>query len=527
MRSITVMLVLILIALTNAAGDAYAESPWGDAAWEELGPREATSDGVRAGESGPADDKAPRSEVRSDWEEDLPGGNDPDAQDLAPVPETETEAVDQPVDADEEADPRIADWRASLLYGIDDLVLEALSEMISNQQSGLGPETLEVLSATRNNEVRAQALQYLRTIEDAGAAAIALALLQNGPDGEVMRAAIHYLRDVEPNEPEHSAQRAQVMFELIPDSSLRTAQVAVRAIGGFGGTEEARLLAELFNELPSDSQQLQGEILLAIGDIASEDAVPFLIQVLQDPIYGSVLRRYAADGLGRTGDERALPALREAAESEDSSLKAYAVGGLARFEDAASVETLRRAMRDSNPLVRRFAIEGLGRNRETDAVPALIFQVRRDPDLQVRFAATGALAQIGNDEAVSFLHEQYRISATPVELRNRIAGTLIEHHFERSSDLFHEVMDEEWPRNDSRVLQHLARTLSETETDAAAEFYKRLLEHPSFVIQIYAVRGIHHNRLSAFRDALETRARDHNHPALRREAKAALADLGL
>ena len=513
------------------APPGLAEAPWGDDAWEDVGPRDANPDLQDNDE--PADSPEPDEAPEPEEPETDPADEDPETEEGEPVepsPDTPTgEAVLEEGEEGEDAeeDPRIAEWRAALLYGIDDLVLEALSGMIAAEQDGLGEEAAAILEETRNNEVRTKAFEYLRTVGDANGSAIALEILQQDLDGEVVREAVRYLRDVEPEDPESAEKRAPVMFALITERSIRTAQVAVRAIGEFGGTPEARSLAELFNELPSGSQQLQGEILLALGDIGSEEAVPFLVQILEDPIYGSVLRRYAADGLGRTGDERGLPALRSAAESDDSSLKAYAIGGLARFRDDESVETLRRAIRDSNPLVRRFAIEGLGRNEVEDAVPALIFQARRDPDMQVRTAAVGALSKIGNDEALSFLREQYRSARTPAELRNRIANVLVREHLENSAAVLLEVMDEEWSNSNSRVLDHLARTLSETEHEAAGEFYERLLEHPNFVVQIYAVRGIGLNGFRRFREELERRAGDDAHPALKRSAQAALEELGV
>ncbi len=551
-----------------------AEAPWGDDDWEDVGPRDAnpdlrdTDEPEDGGDPEPATDtpaeespaEAPPADEDAPADEDSPDEDSPDeeapTEDAVPeetptedaptedapadedAPTDEVEPDEAPPDdpagdeavlehgEDDEEDARVAEWRAALLYGIDDLVIEALSGMIAAEQDGLGEETAAILEETRNDEVRTKAFEYLRTVGDASGAEIALEILQQDLDGEVVREAVRYLRDVEPDDPEQAERRAPAMFELITTRSIRTAQVAVRAIGEFGDTDEARGLAELFNELPSGSQQLQGEILLALGDIGSEEAVPFLVQILEDPIYGSVLRRYAADGLGRTGDERGLPALRSAAESDDTALKAYAIGGLARFRDDESVDTLRRAIRDSNPLVRRFAIEGLGRNEVEDAVPALIFQVRRDPDMQVRTAAVGALSKIGNDEAISFLQEQYRSARTPVELRNRIANALVADHLEDATGVLLEVMEEEWSTSNSRVLDHLARRLSETEHDAASEFYERLLEHPNFVMQIYAVRGIGLNELSRFRDELERRAEDDSHPALKRSAQAALEQLG-
>ncbi len=529
------ILIVVALALTTIAGNLRAEDgveiPWGDDAWEDVGPPAADPD---------RDDLPPEADAERDHEtdtdrdapaedtadqDDREDNEDLDTEETAPDPSDQGDP-DEPDDQDEPDDPRVEEWRAALLYGIDELVIEALTGMIAASQPGLGRETADLLEETRNDEVRAKGLQYLRTTEDARGAESALSLLQQDLDGEVVREAIRYLRDVQPEDPELAERRVPLIFRLVTERSLRTAQVAVRAIGSFGGADEARKLAELFNDLPSGSQQLQGEILLALGDIGSEDAVPFLIQILEDPVYGSLLRRYAADGLGRSGDERALPVLRKAAESDDSNLKAYAVGALAQFEDADTVETLRRSIRDSNALVRRFAIEGLGRNKVEDAVPALIFQVRRDPEMQVRLAAVQSLAMIGNREAISFLHEQYQSSSAPIQLRNQIASSLIEHHLEQSTETLFKVMEEEWSRRDSRILEHLARTLSESENDALDTFYERMLEHPNFVIQIYAVRGISRNRMSGFQEELEKRAEDDARPALKRSAQAALDQLG-
>ncbi|MDR2587926.1 MAG: HEAT repeat domain-containing protein, partial [Spirochaetales bacterium] len=55
--------------------------------------------------------------------------------------------------------------------------------------------------------------------------------------------------------------------------------------------------------------------------------------------------------------------------------------------------------------------------------------------------------------------------------------------------------------------------------------YERMLDHPSFIIQIYGVRGIQKNRVSGMKERIKELSGEGRHPQLRRNALSALEEM--
>jgi len=138
------------------------------------------------------------------------------------------------------------------------------------------------------------------------------------------------------------------------------------------------------------------EVVVGLG----APAVPPLIQALGDSDW--VVRRAAAEALGKLGDPQAVPALIQALGDSDSDVRAVAAEALGAIGDPQAVPALIQALGDSGWDVRRAAAEALGKLGDPQAVPALI-QALGDRSENVRFAAAWALGAIGDPQAIPAL----------------------------------------------------------------------------------------------------------------------------
>lgn len=144
--------------------------------------------------------------------------------------------------------------------------------------------------------------------------------------------------------------------------------LAVRAGGSEGGTALAPDMAAAFREAGADPN----------------------------------LRRYLALALGRSGDTRAVPALREGIRDPDGTTRLYCAWGLMRIADPTSFPDLRAAAGDRDEAVRTMAVFALGEMEDRGGAAALEAALR-DESLSVRWNAALSLARLGNDSGESVL----------------------------------------------------------------------------------------------------------------------------
>jgi len=142
----------------------------------------------------------------------------------------------------------------------------------------------------------------------------------------------------------------------------------------------------------------------ALGRIKDPEAVEPLIAVLNDS--DPLIRRQAVEALGKIKDSRAAAPLISVLGNKDeiSYMRASAADALGRIREASAVEFLISALNDQQWDVRSRAAKALGRIRDPRAVEALIVALR-DEDATVRAYAVDALSEIGHARAVEPLYE--------------------------------------------------------------------------------------------------------------------------
>ena len=118
-------------------------------------------------------------------------------------------------------------------------------------------------------------------------------------------------------------------------------------------------------------------------------------------------RNFAANALGRIGDERAVEPLLVALRDADENVRDYAASALGDIGDARAVEPLIAALRDADENVRFWAAKALGQIGDAHAVAPLIQLLPDTSELEewsserVCDTAANALERIGTAEALA------------------------------------------------------------------------------------------------------------------------------
>jgi len=95
----------------------------------------------------------------------------------------------------------------------------------------------------------------------------------------------------------------------------------------------------------------------ALGQIGDRDAVPLVIQALQDK--NGLVRRAATDALGNLKDRRAVAALCQALDGENWFVVRGAADALAKIGDARAIGPLLDVLKDDRSEVRQQIIKAL------------------------------------------------------------------------------------------------------------------------------------------------------------------------
>jgi HEAT repeat protein len=117
------------------------------------------------------------------------------------------------------------------------------------------------------------------------------------------------------------------------------------------------IVKELMDAFPTLNAHAKLAALDILGRIHALEAVPWLLQRLDDP--GSDVRARAAHALGAIGVVDAAPALRKALADGEWPVRAMAAKALGRVHDAEAIPALCAALRDREWWVRANAAEAL------------------------------------------------------------------------------------------------------------------------------------------------------------------------
>jgi aminopeptidase N len=216
------------------------------------------------------------------------------------------------------------------------------------------------------------------------------------------------------------------LVATLDDAHPRVRRAVAAALGDMVGDEEAaRALAERLRR-GDPSYFVEAEAALALGRTRSGLALAVLPGLIDRPSFQDVIRTRTIEGLGRSGDERALPLVRDAWRPAAPWYSRRAV--VAALAELAYGTGMARAARD------------------------LVEPRLRDRDFRVRGEAAAALARLGAPEALP-------------AIRAALSGELDGRTRRRMNDAIRDLETGARPADEVRQLHdEVTRLRGETET---------------------------------------------------------------
>ena len=181
----------------------------------------------------------------------------------------------------------------------------------------------------------------------------------------------------------------------------RNPRIRVKGLVLLTALQSRRSVELLANTLHKEDEDIEARKFAAeaLGKIGNESAIEHLIKAIDDDLPD--VRCCVIDVLGKIRDPRAAEPLIAKLGDSEADVRWRAARALGKISDARATDSLINALRDRNANVRRHAAEAL-RNIGAPAVPSLIAS-SRDPDVGVRIGAVGVLGKTGDSRAVDSL----------------------------------------------------------------------------------------------------------------------------
>jgi len=192
-------------------------------------------------------------------------------------------------------------------------------------------------------------------------------------------------------------QDQRVLVPLIELSSEGDLADDVKNALVFIGKNRPEFLVPMFE---TDNQQRRRFIEEVASLVASPLYYPLFERDLSDP--DGHVRTYAAAGLARIGDERAIAPLKRILTDPYEDVQEAAVKAFSRFRGSISAAEFVACLRSEEASLRKNAALILGQLAEKETVAALGFALK-DVEVPVRSAVVKALSAIPGEESDKYL----------------------------------------------------------------------------------------------------------------------------
>lgn len=184
------------------------------------------------------------------------------------------------------------------------------------------------------------------------------------------------------------------LIAAMRDENVRIRFDAVHALGAIAEAPLSPAQIEaLSDQLEHYDPIMRAATCRVFARLRVAEVAPQLIVALGDS--SAIVREFAIDALGRVRAEAAVPHLLSIVIRDRDPLAGPALLALARIAPASALEHFRKRLTDKQPLMRRAAAEGLGRLHDQASLAALKQMAAKDKSSSVRLAAQFALQALG------------------------------------------------------------------------------------------------------------------------------------
>ena len=442
-----------------------------------------------------------------------------------------TKPSDKPVDSP--VKKSIEEQRLDMLrFGTETEIAKLIQTIKDEKVTYLDEELINIAKKTKNRNILSGIFSFFGEMEKQGLEERAVKAIKERDDeaNETVFSAVDYLGRVKAKE------AIPVLEELINSGENRFVNNAIRAIGravrGQGEGENSADNTALFlldyyeNKSPSDEDRR--DVIIAIGETGSKEAVPFLIELIKDTEERAVLKMAALESISKIGDEKALDAVIEAVSSGDPNVRASAIAALGPFAGEAADNAILEGFRDSYYRTRIGACQAAGKRKLESAIPFLQFRAEKDDVPNVKDEAIKALGAINNNETASILDSLFLERKNSDRVRLVAAEMLLKNNSNSYASKIVIEMDEAQNKRMTALYNGFVRLLSTAKSNNFEALARRLLKGGGVIEKSLALDLVLNNEFrNLAEDVRSLLDEKKNNASIVRKARTTLEKLGL
>jgi len=420
---------------------------------------------------------------------------------------------------------------ATIQYGTETEITVLIQSLRTEGVDYLDNELAALIETTRNQKILSGILAFFGEREKGGLEGRAIRIIDDRDYevSETVLSAIDYLGRVK------SADAVLVLMELLDTQERRFMSNAFRALGRASSAnrqladETADFLTDYYNNRnPGDDNSR--EIIIALGETRSANAVPLLVDLASNTDERMALRIVAIEALSKIGDPAGLDAILFCVSTNDPNVRSTAVAALGPFSGEEVDNAILDAFRDSFYRTRIAAAQASRERRLVAAVPYLQFRAERDEVPNVKDEAIRALGTIANDEAITILENLFTGRRNSDRVRLLAAEMLMVNDAGKNLSKVIVELDEAKLRNQTVLANGFLKIVGEArvsgDTDEIGNLARRFLQNGSLIEKLYGLDMAANNNLTNLSVEIIALINDRNE-SLSNKAKRTAERLGL
>jgi len=417
----------------------------------------------------------------------------------------------------------------TLRFGTETEIASLIQIVKAEKIHYLDNELIEIAQKTRNRNILSGIFGFFGDMEKSGLEDRAVRVIGGRDDeaNDTVLAAVDYLGKIK------ASGAVDSLKELISSGETRFLNSAFRALGRavkdnseLKDSTAAFLLEYYSEQRPGDENRR--EIIVALGETGSKEAVSFLSDLIKDNDERAPLRMAALDAVSKIGDSEGLDAVIGAVSSSDPNVRSSAVSALAPFSGEAVDSAILEAFRDSFWRTRVGAASAAGKRRLEAAVPYLRFRAENDEVPAVRDEAIKALGAINNAEANTILDSLFKERKNSDRVRLVAGEMLLQNNADTYSARVFAEMEEAKARNQTALYNGFIRIMGTAKSTSLENIVRRFISSGGVIEKSLALDLILSNEFRSLETEIRTLLDEKkNGASIARKAKSTLERLGI
>ena len=412
--------------------------------------------------------------------------------------------------------------------------IATLIQTIKNEKvSYLDNELIVIARNTRNRNILTGIFSFFGDMEKPGLEERAIRAIRERDEeaNDTVLAAVDYLGRVK------AGESIDYLMELINSGESRFLNNAFRALGRASGSERtdeseraadsASFLLDYYkNRNPGDENRR--EIIVALGETRSKEAVSFLSELIKNNEERAVLRMAALDAVSKIGDKEGLDAVIEAVSSTDPNVRSTAIAALGPFSGESADSAIMEGFRDSYYRSRIGAAQAAGKRKLESAIPFLRFRAENDDVPAVKDEAIKALGAINSEETMGILDSLFTERKNADRVRILAADMLLQNDANKYGKRVEVEMAEAQTKRQTALYNGFIRILTTAKSPSLEDMTRRFLTGGGVIEKSLALDLVLNNEFSGLADDVRQLLDEKkNGASIARKARNTLDKLGL